>query len=84
MSEQSQPKFFSMTVEEIVSVIPLSFPIPVEAIKYLRGYSGLKALYEAGRRSGQTKPLPADNEQIIQLSERNAFRWPEEGCRAFR
>ena len=50
----------------------------------IQGYGGLKALYEAFRRSRQTEPLPADNEQIIQLSERNAFRWLEEGCRAFR
>lgn len=50
----------------------------------IRGYGGLKAFYEALRRSRQTEPLPADNEQIIQLSERNAFRWLEEGCRAFR
>jgi hypothetical protein len=50
----------------------------------IRGYGGSKALYEAWRRSRQTEPLPADNEQIIQLSERNAFRWLEEGCRAFR
>jgi hypothetical protein len=50
----------------------------------IRGYGGLKALYEAFRRSRQTEPLPAANEQIIQLSERNAFRWLEEGCRAFR
>jgi hypothetical protein len=50
----------------------------------IRGYGGLKALYEAIRRSRQTVPLPADNEQIIRLSERNAFHWLEEGCRAFR
>jgi hypothetical protein len=50
----------------------------------IRGYGGLKALYEAFRRSRQTEPLPAENEQIIQLSERNAFRWLEDGCRAFR
>jgi hypothetical protein len=50
----------------------------------IRGYGGLSALYEALRRTRQTEPLPADNEQIIQLSERNAFRWLEEGCRAFR
>ena len=50
----------------------------------IRGYGGLKALYEAFRRSRQTEPFPEDNGQIIQLSERNAFRWLEEGCRAFR
>jgi hypothetical protein len=50
----------------------------------IRGYGGLKALHQAFRRSRQTEPLPADSEQVIQLSERNAFRWLEEGCRAFR
>jgi len=49
-----------------------------------RGYGGIKALYQAFCRSRQTNPLPADNEQVIQLSERNAFRWLEEGCRALR
>ena len=83
MSEQSQLKLFPMTVQEILSVIPLSIPIPLEAIKHLRGYGGLKALYEALRRSRQTELLPPDNEPIIQLSERNAFHWLDEGCRAF-
>ena len=50
----------------------------------IRGYGGLKALYEAFRRSRQSEPSPADNEQIIQLSEQNAVRWLEEGCRVFR
>jgi len=50
----------------------------------IRSYGGYQALYEALRRSRQTEPSPENNEQIIQLSERNAFRWLEEGCRAFR
>jgi hypothetical protein len=50
----------------------------------IRGHGGSKALYEAFRRSRQREPLPVESEQIIQLSERNAFRWLEEGCRAFR
>ncbi|HSO71635.1 MAG TPA: hypothetical protein VLR91_03190 [Thermodesulfobacteriota bacterium] len=50
----------------------------------IRGYGGLKSLYEGFRRSRQSEPSPADNEQIIQFSERDALRWLEEGCRVFR
>jgi hypothetical protein len=50
----------------------------------IRGYGGIKDLHQAFLRSRQTKPLPADKEQIIQFSERNAFRWLEDGCRAIR
>ena len=50
----------------------------------IRGYGGLNSLYEAFRRSRQSEPSPADNEQIIQFSERDALRWLEEGCRVFR
>ena len=70
-----------MTVQEILSIIPLSIPIPLEAIKHLRGFGGLKALYQALRRSrAAAELLPPDNEPIIQLSERNAFYWLDEGC----
>ena len=49
-----------------------------------RGYGGIKALYEALRLSRQPEPRAVGKEQVIQLAERNAFHWIEEGCRAFR
>ena len=125
MSEHSQLKLFPMTVQEILSGIPLpinhaellyregliSFqPEPAKKLQpkeqaelfrvgmksladqarleivpaLIRGYGGLRSLYEAFRRSRQSESSPADNEPIIQLSEQNAFRWVEEGCRVFR
>ena len=57
----------------------------VEVVSVLtRGYGGIKDLYEALRLSRQPEPRMAGKEHILQLSERNAFHWLEEGCRAFR
>jgi hypothetical protein len=73
MSDQSRLKLFPMTVQEILSVIPLSI-------------NHAELLYREGRISFQPEPAKKlqPEEQIIQLSERYAFRRLEKGCRAFR
>jgi hypothetical protein len=50
----------------------------------IRSFGGTKALYEALRQSRQPEPRVTGKEQIVQLSERNAYRWLEEGFRALR